>query len=332
MRVQQGKVSRRLVAVVVTRNRLQSLQKTLGVLLAAPVGELAGVVVVNNASDDGTRAWLDGVQDARLDVLHLAQNTGGAGGFAAGMARALVAHAPDWLVLMDDDAWPEAGALAAFHAQAEEAADAIAAAVYYPDGAICSMNRPARNPFRSLPAFVRFLRAKPGAAQLADAEFAAPASVDWATFVGLFLRAETVRAHGLPDARLFLYADDVLYTLGLTRSGKSLQFRPDIRFIHDCTSLVDGTPNRLHPLWKTYFYHRNQLILYRALAGWAFWPLAPLFIAKWALRARYHRDVRGRFWRLFGLGVWDGLRGCLTRDPLAIIARDEAENGGRNGV
>ncbi len=50
----------RLVAVVVTHNRLDKLKDTLARLLESPLAELAALVVVDNASSDGTGDWLAG--------------------------------------------------------------------------------------------------------------------------------------------------------------------------------------------------------------------------------------------------------------------------------
>ena len=63
--------ARRLVAVVVTYNRLNKLQDTVARLLEAAPADLAAVVVVDNASTDGTAAWLANQSDPRLDVVSL---------------------------------------------------------------------------------------------------------------------------------------------------------------------------------------------------------------------------------------------------------------------
>jgi len=121
-----------LVAVVVTHNRLAQLRVTLGRLLDSPAGVLAGVVVVDNLSGDGTGDWLAGQGDPRLVVLRPDRNLGGAGGFEAGMRLAVDRFDPDWLVVMDDDARPHPGTLAAFAAMDRTGWDALAAAVHYP--------------------------------------------------------------------------------------------------------------------------------------------------------------------------------------------------------
>jgi GT2 family glycosyltransferase len=71
---------KRLIAVVVTYNRLGKLQETVARLLDVPVDALEKVLVVNNASTDGTGDWLAAQRDPRLIVEHMSDNLGGAGG------------------------------------------------------------------------------------------------------------------------------------------------------------------------------------------------------------------------------------------------------------
>ena len=311
----------RLVAVVVTHNRLDQLRITLGRLLDSPPEVLAAVVVVDNLSSDGTADWLAGQGDPRLAVLRPDRNLGGAGGFEAGMRHAVAQFDPDWLVVMDDDARPDPGTLAAFGAMDRTGWEALAAAVHFPDGAICAMNRPFRNPFRAPLAMLRRLAAGQ-AVHLGALDYAGGAGVqpvDGASFVGLFVSRAAIARAGYPDGRLFLYADDGLYTLGLTQAGGALGFAPALRFEHDCSTFA-GAPGRFTPLWKAYYYHRNMLMFQRRAAGAWFWPALLVVVPKWLLKARRHGGQRRAFLRLMRLALADGLAGRTGRPHAEVLA------------
>lgn len=314
----------RLVAVVVTYNRLEHLKVTLQRLFDSRPEDLEAVVVVDNASGDGTGAWLRSLDDPRLYAILSPENMGGAGGFNLGMRRASERFDPDWIVVMDDDARPAPGALADFHAQDVSGWDAVAAAVYYPDGKICEFNRPSRNPFHDMKTFSRFVLNGRDAIHLTPADYeGAPKQVDWSSFVGLFVSRQALHRAGLPDPRFFIYSEDVLYTLGFSQQGGQIGFLPEVRFEHDCSSLAAGTSRRLNPLWKTYYYHRNQIFLYRVLAGRWFWAVFPLLAGKWIWKVRYHAGARRPFMRLLWWGMRDGLTRRLDINYEKIFAAGE---------
>ncbi|MGJ8547352.1 MAG: glycosyltransferase [Sulfitobacter sp.] len=300
----------RLIALVVTFNRLAPLQKTLSTLLDTDPADLAGVLVINNASTDGTAEWLESQQDARLHLLHLAENTGGAGGFEAGMRHAVDQLDPDWLLLADDDARPAPGTLQAFHAKDRSSHEAWLAAVRFPDGDICEMNRPWINPFWSLSGFWAALRGGRGGFHIPDSDYDAPypREVDGGSFVGLFVAKHALEKAGYPDGRLFIYGDDVLYTLGLRAGGGRIAFDPALAYVHDCGTEMGSHP--IKPLWKVYYMYRNQLLVYRRAAGPVlFWPVAALkaFIW-WRKSGRYGAD-RKIYQALLRRALCDGIKG-----------------------
>src|SRR3990170_4152246 len=117
----------RLGTVVLTHNRLDELVRTLEQLLAIP--ERPAIVVVDNASTDGTEAFmrerLSGLQYVHLDTnvggftsstpwpvttglqyVRLDTNVGGAGRNAG----VRLCHRP-YVALYDDDTWCEPGSL-----------------------------------------------------------------------------------------------------------------------------------------------------------------------------------------------------------------------------
>ena len=310
-----------IVAVIVTHNRRHALLQTLAATLAQP---FAGVVVVDNASTDGTREWLEQCDDPRLHLILHTQNAGGAGGFALGMAAALAHFNPDWLLCYDDDAFPAPDTLRQFSAADLSDCDSAAAAVYYPDGHLCEMNRPSYNPFWHPRKLLRtalgvFTGRARGAFHVTDSAYqgAEALPIDSSSFVGFFVRADWVRRLPLPEPGLFIYGDDVLYTLNLTKHGARHRFLPTVRFIHDCSTFQTARRG-YHPPWKAYFTYRNGLLIYRMAAGVWFYPVALLKALLWLAAVRHYRNKR-LYLRLWWQAVRDGIRQDLSRDPAIII-------------
>lgn len=315
----------RLVAVVVTYNRLDQLRQTVTRLLDSPPAHLAALVVVDNASAPETGAWLAAQDDARLVVKRLDKNSGGAGGFEAGMRLAMSTLDPDWIVVMDDDARPDPDALAAFHADLPPEDTASAAAVYFPDGRICEMNRPSRNPFWDWRLFLITLFKWRNGYHIPYSDYDAPAPrpIDLTSFVGLFLSRRIVSEAGFPEARLFLYGDDVIYTLRLRRRGLKIRFDPRVRFEHACSTFEDDKKRVFSPLWKVYYTYRNGLIMYRTASGLFFWPLLVLLAVKWRLAAGRYGADRARYLRLYRTAVWDAVLGRVRRGHEEVLALAE---------
>ncbi|MEL6210467.1 MAG: glycosyltransferase [Pseudomonadota bacterium] len=297
--------------IVVSYNTADMTAACLRSIAAQTQGLAHEVIVVDNASTDGTADWLAAQSEPRLTILRNAVNTGGAGGFSRGLLAMRDEIQPDWCLLMDDDARPEPGALAQFRALLiDPAADAYAADVRYPDGRICDMNRPLRNPFAGF-SFRQGFRVPDSA----HSPSAAAQPIDMASFVGLFLSRKALAAVPPPDARLFLYGDDLLYTLAGTQAGTRLLFAPAIRFEHDCTTLAAGE-KIYRPLWKIYYHRRNAVFLYRQAAGVLAWPLLALRLARWWAETRaYAPEERADVRRLLRAAVWDGIRGRLEPVP-----------------
>lgn len=314
-----------LVAIVVTYNRIDKLKKVVEQLLA---DSCDAVVVVDNGSGDGSREWLQvqAEEQKRLDLIFTESNIGGAGGFELGFRRAFGEHRADWIVCMDDDARPEPGAIKQFRCENLEGVDGAAAAVYYPDGEICEMNRPTRNPFWRLPLFVKTLFYGAQAFHVSDQDYQIRESreIDIASFVGFFVRREVVERCGYPDGRLFIYGDDVLYSLKLSAAGERLVFLPSVRFVHECSA-----PERNHelfnPLWKGYYAYRNRMLTYRAAMGGLFWLVLPLFLFKWSLDSR-HYSLPYEHFRMMLSAVRDGLYGKfdMLHDEVVQLSQRES--------
>ena len=204
-----GSSAPRVASVVVAWNRADILRDTLDGL-GGQTRPLDDVVVVDNASTDGTPA-LVAAHPAVTDVVTLPENLGGAGGFAAGIARA-VARGADLVWIMDDDTVPSPTALQELlrvrAAYAGEPA-VLAARADWVDGREHPMNRP---------------RQRPGVSEGLRAHAAAVGAVQirTASFVAILIDARAIRAEGLPVADYFLWNDDFEYTGRLLRQRVGL--------------------------------------------------------------------------------------------------------------
>ena len=198
-----------VTAVVVTYNRAALLAECLDAIAAQTYRPIR-VVVVDNASTDDTETVLS--QRGDVDTVRLAFNTGGAGGFAAGIQAAL-AGGCDAVWLLDDDTIPQPDALAelvrARCSYQGATPSVVASRVVWTDGRDHPMNTP-----RTLPGATR------DALDAAAAVGARP--VRSASFVSVLVDAGVAAERGLPVADYFLWNDDFEYTTRLIRGGVGL--------------------------------------------------------------------------------------------------------------
>ncbi|MET4539804.1 rhamnopyranosyl-N-acetylglucosaminyl-diphospho-decaprenol beta-1,3/1,4-galactofuranosyltransferase [Arthrobacter bambusae] len=250
-----------VVAVVVTYNRRELLQTTLaGIAAGTRVPD--AVVVVDNASTDGTAGYLRDYQGPLVtDVVTLNTNVGGAGGFVVGMERALLDHGADHVWIMDDDTEPQPAALAealdvssAYEKETGDTPAFIASRVVWTDGRDHPMNR--MRPRLGASEEARSAAARVGATQIRSA-----------SFVSVLIRADEIRKHGLPIADYFIWNDDLEYTARVSRKGKALTTQASVANHH---TKVFGDAGA-DPGPRFYYEVRNKLWVYTrssALAPW----------------------------------------------------------------
>ncbi|MGH3497131.1 MAG: glycosyltransferase [Nocardioidaceae bacterium] len=310
-------VSPRVVAVVVTWNRRELLTEALDAL-AAQTYPLAGTVVVDNASSDGTAAGVRAAYPS-VDLVPLTRNTGGAGGFAVGIERALETHHPDLLWLLDDDTVPDPTALEALVAARGRyrgtPPSVLASRVVWTDGRDHPMNTPRRKPMVSAP-------------ERADAGAVGALPVRSASFVSIAVDAMAVRERGLPVADYFLWNDDFEFTTRLLRDRVGLHV-PASRVVHKTRTFgsTDADPGD-----RFFFEVRNKVWLFTRSPGLA--PLERLLYAgstarRWARTFASSSDRRTLL-RGLGRGVVAGLRHGPrpTRDVVASALPGHVEAAG----
>ena len=308
-----------VVAVITTYNRLEKLKKTLKITLKQ---DFVGVIVVNNNSTDGTKEWLDSFQDkeSRLKVYNLKNNIGGAGGFNYGFKAAVKDFNAKWLVCYDDDAYPKTDMLKKFHnLDFDNSVGGVAAAVYLPDGKVCEMNRPSINPFkRGLFGIVKgfFSRASYHISNDDYKNIKEQKVVDFCSFVGCFIKISNIKSGlGYPNKDFFIYADDLVYTKGLKHLGQDLVFVPELVFLHDQER---KNKRSLLPLWRIFYYIRNNLMFYKSISGNLFYFVASYKLLVWFFKFRRY-GLNLRFYRVLFRAFSDGLSGNLKRSHAEVI-------------
>lgn len=299
--------AQRVVAVVVTYNREQLLEACLDAL-AAQERRPDAVVVIDNASTDASGRVAEEHQ-VGADVVHLRRNVGGAGGFAAGIARALVRHEADWVWVMDDDTIPRPGALAALLRALELSPvrlSVLSSRAVWTDGRDHPMNR-ART------------RLGASAQDKRDAARAGGRPIRTASYVSALLNAEDVRRLGLPYADYFIWSDDFEHTGRLLRHGRGIHV-PDSVVEHRTARFGDAQAN---PGSRFYFDVRNRI--WALLRTSSFSPVEKVLYGGrtalgWVIRLLRHRGDL--------LGV--GLRGALAAArrgprPSAVVLELDGE-------
>mgnify|MGYP004602934137 FL=1 len=236
-------------AVVVTYNRLELLKQCVEALRAQSTG--CDILIVDNASTDGTAQWAAGQRDCRY--RNTGSNLGGAGGFNRGMRWAVEAGY-GFVWVMDDDTLPKPDALEKL-LEADRALGGnygwLSSVALWTDGGECKMNRQKlKKSYYDYSPFLKY--------GLVQAE--------QATFVSLFLRSDVICRFGLPITEFFIWGDDLEFTRRIAVRGRVPCFLAGQSQVVHATRNNEGSnialdaPERI----GRYFYaFRNEAYLYR---------------------------------------------------------------------
>lgn len=286
----------RVAAVIVTRDRPALLQQCLDAVLDQ-VHPPAATIVVDNASQPATHEML--AHYPAVDCLRLARNVGGAGGFRAGIQRALDEGA-EWLWLMDDDGRPAGpGCLETLLATAAlHRAELVGALVVDVDERR-RLSFPVRIAGRTLFEVEALVRhgPVPGFAHL---------------FNGTLIRADLFRRIGLPDSRFFIRGDEVEFLFRARRAGARIVLDTEAHFLHP------GSHPDIHPIFggrfyavvpqeagKQFYQFRNRGYIFRRYGMWG-WLAADLVRYGYYFLVSRRADVGG-------LARWAAATGCGIR-------------------
>lgn len=241
-----------VVAIVVTYNRKEFLKKSIKALLEQERAELCDILVVDNASTDGTRdEILELINSRKIIYANTGENLGGAGGFNYGVKEALkLGYKYMWL--MDDDCIvykDSLNELLIADKQLNGKYGFLSSVVLWRDGTVCKMNKQkiTSNWFEQEELLKYGLLA-----------------TYYATFVSFFIKRDIVQEIGLPIKEFFIWGDDVEYTNRISKKyncfivGKS-------QVLHD-TKNNEGSNiarDEVSRLNRYKFAYRNEMYIAR---------------------------------------------------------------------
>ncbi len=232
-------MQRTIAAVIVTYNRKELLKKCIQQILAQSVSDKVDVLVIDNASTDGTKEELHNhfVMGEQVYYQNTGSNLGGAGGFSYGIRHAVEAGY-EYLWIMDDDTIPKENTLEEL-LKTDELLKGnygfLSSYAEWTDGTPCEMNVPAVS-----------LTWRQNIKQQFEHSIL---RLDSASFVSLFVKAEVVKAVGLPIKEFFIWADDIEYTKRISRRYPCY-FVYQSQVVHEmgsnkATTIMDADDERL---------------------------------------------------------------------------------------
>ncbi|WP_417777168.1 dTDP-4-dehydrorhamnose reductase [Stutzerimonas xanthomarina] len=199
-----------IYAVVLSYKRKELLQRCLDAI-DEQTRPCAGVIVVDNASNDGTEEMLLQSELPNLKVYVLSRNTGASGGFSAGF-RLAYQQGADFVWMMDDDVIPEPDALEQLLLANERLAERK-----QPSSYLLSMARTEHGLLTNVP------RVDERTNSIDYENW--PALLDIgvipvrpATYVSILVPRSSLAQHGLPLAPMFMWGDDTEFTLRISQN------------------------------------------------------------------------------------------------------------------
>jgi rhamnopyranosyl-N-acetylglucosaminyl-diphospho-decaprenol beta-1,3/1,4-galactofuranosyltransferase len=255
----------KIIAVVVTFNRLPLLKKCLNAISSQTLPP-DNTIVINNGSTDGTASWL--AQQAVV-TYHQA-NLGGAGGFSRGISAAYE-HGADWIWIMDDDTIPHLDALEKLVTALKlsnvnpASIGFLSSNILWTDHTIHRMNQ------------TYILHDPKKIAKLAIPKNNNLPLIQFGTFVSMLLSAVAVEMFGLPIDEFFIWNDDVEYTKRIIEGGLAGLFVKDSVAVHETpinhvSNVFIDSPEQL---WKYNYGLRNEMFTKRTHEGelqfWITW-------------------------------------------------------------
>lgn len=247
----------RLTIVIVSYNARRDLERTLESLFAAPPALTHQVVVVDNASVDGSLA---AVRSRWPSVLAI--DAGGNVGFSKANNIGIRATSSELVLLLNSDTVVASGAIDRLVSVLDLHSDAAAVGPRLVDGdgrpeiSFGRMIGP-WNELRQKVIGRLYDSGHASAIRWVEHRVRTEAEVDWVSGACLLVRRADAEAVGLLDERFFLYTEDVDFCASLRAHGRSVRFTGQVEITH-----LRGRSRASDPSAANAVYRRSHLAFY----------------------------------------------------------------------
>jgi N-acetylglucosaminyl-diphospho-decaprenol L-rhamnosyltransferase len=266
-----------LSIIIVSYNARADLEQCLTSLHEHPPSASHEIIVVDNASSDGS------ADAARRRPGVRVIESGANRGFAAGNNIGIRESAGELLLLLNSDTIVPAGAL-------DRLLDAL---LHHPDAGVAGprlvdgLGRPELSfgpmigplaEFRQKRLMVGLARQNPVISRRVDEMTRREQWPDWVSGACLLVHRADAEAVGLIDERYFMYLEDVDFCAAIRSRGRRILFAPSAEIVHRRGRSAASAPSATHAA-----YRRSQLAFYEKHHK----PYAPLLRLYLQLRATF---------------------------------------------
>lgn len=235
----------KLGVVIVTYNRLELLKECI-IACINQKEEFEKILVINNASTDGTKEYLENLNYKNIEIVNSRENLGGAGGFHLGIDRA-TSYDLDYLLLIDDDAMLDCNYNKEIIKYMKKNDTNICAY----SGIVKTNNVIQFEHRRHLHNGFKCTNSTPDEYNLEYFDY------DLSTFCGLYISMDIIKKIGLPNKEFFIWFDDTEYSLRIREYGKIRNINK--AWLNHKTKISNTKGYN----WKSYYGLRNQIIIIR---------------------------------------------------------------------
>ena len=283
-------------ALIVTYNRKNLLINCLNSILSQ-TKQADKIIIVDNASTDGTIELLESkklLDNPKLILLKQTENTGGAGGFSAGMKYAFE-HGADYIWMMDDDAMPNPDAL-------EKLLVYVTPNHIYGSLAVNGSNTSWTTHLLPLGKNVHMKNEIPDLSE-----------VQSLPFLGFLTSKEIYKNIGLPDESYFIAADDTEYCMRAQKAGYKIYICGQSQIEHPKSEryVVNIFSKKINCLklvpWKRYYDTRNRIFIAKSYYGFKLYTQTIPSLVLRLLAALINESDRTAQMKAFFVGLYDGL-------------------------